>query len=172
MTLAPIAILCREPLSAWQTERLRRIDRAADHLSGPLEAGAAEQRLRERHAGTLVVVAEHNPVLRELLQALLEQAGLRVYRASTGVEAFSYTLQHAPALLLLDMELPQNGGVAAARAVRSMAQKTVPILAMLSSDAPLHASRALDADLDDVLDKPVLAHSLYEKVLSWLESRP
>jgi PAS domain S-box-containing protein len=164
------ALMHREPLSPRQTERLKRIEREAERLARTPGGVAARQQLLERHAGSLVVVAEHNPVLRELLQSLLEQVGLHVAAASTGVEAFSHSLRLAPALLLLDMELPQSGGVAAARAIRSMVRQPLPILAMLSSHTSLQASRALDADLDDVLDKPVSAELLYEKLLSWLES--
>ena len=119
----------------------------------------------------LVLVAEHNPVLGELAQALLEDAGLRVALADNGVEAFSFALQLSPALLLLDMEMPQSGGVAAARAVRAMLPRTLPIVAMLSALPPPMAVHALDADLDDVLDKPVPAQRLYEKVLAWLDAR-
>jgi CheY-like chemotaxis protein len=164
------SLLGREALSARQAERLRRIDCEAGLLSGPLPV-PARQRLLERHAGKRVVVAEENPVLRELLQALLEDVGLAVVTACSGVEAFSFTLQLSPALLLLDMELPQSGGVAAARAVRTMAAQRLPIVAMLSELTPADAAQALDADLDDVLAKPVTAQTLYDKVLAWLEAR-
>ena len=41
---------------------------------------------------------------------------------------------------------------------------------MLSVSAPVGAALALDADLDDVLDKPVAAARLYERVLAWLSA--
>ncbi|MDO9313972.1 MAG: PAS domain-containing protein [Burkholderiaceae bacterium] len=165
------SLIGREALTLRQKARLQRIDREAARLAGPPDPMPALQQLRERQAGALIVVAEGNPVLRELLQVLLEQAGLRVVAASSGVEAFSFTMQCAPDLLLLDMEMPQSGGVAAARAVRTMARHDLPIVAMLSASFPASAGWALDADLDDVLDKPVTAAVLYEKVHAWLESR-
>ena len=165
------SLIGREALTRRQAERLLRIDIEVGRLAGPGRAAPALQQLRDRHAGVLVLVAEHNPVLGELVRALLEDAGLRVALADNGVEAFSFALQLSPALLLLDMEMPQSGGVAAARAVRAMLPRTLPIVAMLSALPPPMAVRALDADLDDVLDKPVPAQRLYEKVLAWLDAR-
>ena len=165
------SLIGREALTPRQQERLKRIDREAARLACASNPALALQQLREKHAGALIVVAENNPVLRDLLQLLLEQAGLRVAAASSGVEAFSLTMQFKPALLLLDMEMPQSGGVAAARAVRNMVRDDPPIVAMLSASFPVSAGWALDADLDDVLDKPVTAAVLYDKVYSWLESR-
>lgn len=166
------SLLGREALSERQAERLGRIRyeaarwRAASERDQPALA-----QLQARHAGALAVVAEQNPVLRQLLQALLEQAGLRVAVAATGVEAFSLTLRLLPALLLIDMALPQAGGVAAVRALRSLLPRPLPILALLASDAPVQPGQALDADLDDVLDAPVPAELLYRKVLAWLDVR-
>ncbi|MDE2368549.1 MAG: PAS domain S-box protein [Burkholderiales bacterium] len=163
------ALIGREALTARQAQRLHRIELEARRLIAPDNPLPTLERLRERHAGERVVVAEHEPVMRELVCALLERAGLAVTPARTGVEAFSYTLQQEPALLLLDLELPQRGGVAAARAVRTAALRQMPIIALLS--APVTGAAAdLDADLDDVIDKPVAADRLYEKVLAWLEA--
>jgi CheY-like chemotaxis protein/PAS domain-containing protein len=165
------SLIGREALTTRQAERLQRIDDAAGRLRGPPDPTPARERLRKEHAGKRVVVAEHNPVMRLMVAALLEEAGLQPIVAVSGVEAFSFTMQSTPALLLLDMELPQNGGVAAARALRTMAPPALPIVAMLSAlSAPVGAALALDADLDDVLDKPVAAARLYERVLAWLSA--
>lgn len=169
------ALIGREPLTPRQSQRLQRIERAADRLSLPGPAGQAAARLRARHAGALVVVAEGQPVLREQLAALLEHVGLRVVLAATGVEAFSFSMQWSPALLLLDLELPQRGGIAAAQAVRAMAAPGLPIVAMLSGWSPAGSAGSagtLDVDVDDVLDKPVAAAMLYPKLLAWLDAHP
>lgn len=133
--------------------------------------GPALQRLRRHHGGAPVLVAEQNPVLRELAVALLQDAGLQVTAAATGVEAFSLALQLPVRLLLLDMELPQRGGVAAARAIRTLLARRVPVVAMITAATPREAALALDADLDDVIGKPVVAEQLYPRVLAWLDNR-
>lgn len=129
------------------------------------------EQLQQRHAGAQVLVVEHNPVLRQLVAALLEQAGLQVVQATSGVQALSLAVQLSPALLLLDMELPQRGGVAAARAIRTLLARRVPVVAMITAATPREAALALDADLDDVIGKPVVAEQLYPRVLAWLDNR-
>jgi PAS domain S-box-containing protein len=163
------SLIDREGLSPLQAQRLMRIGAMAAQRHKVPGALPAREQLRQRHGGALVLVAEHNPVLRQLVAALLEQAGLRVALADSGVQAFSLAMQLSPALLLLDMELPQRGGVATARAVRAMVPRRVPLVAMMSVSPPLGAALALDADLDDVIDKPVAADRLYDKVLAWLD---
>lgn len=166
------SLLDREGLSPRQVQRLQGIRRAAGRIEAePPDAEPPLDALRQRHAGTLVMVAEQNEVLREATVALLEAAGLRVVAVGNGVEAFSLSLQLGPALLLLDMELPQRGGVAAARALRATAPQPPVIVAMVSCQPQPDAAHALDADLDDVIDKPVQADGLYAKVLSWLDNR-
>jgi PAS domain S-box-containing protein len=165
------SLLGREPLSPRQSRRLAGIDLEAASLASPTPASAALTLLSRHHAGSRVVLAEHNPVLRELATALLEDAGLQVVRAATGVEAFSLCMQLAPALLLLDMELPQRGAVAATHALRAMLQRRLPIVAMVTESPPDGDALALDADLDDLIEKPVVAEQLYAKVLVWLETR-
>lgn len=168
------ALLGREALSPRQVQRLQRIGQAVRRLAGAAAAvseGPALQRLRRHHGGTPVLVAEQNPVLRELAMALLQDAGLQVTAAATGVEAFSLALQLPVRLLLLDMELPQRGGVAAARAVRATVRRPLPLIAMVSPGVDDGHASALDADLDDVIERPVRAEQLYPMVLSWLEAR-
>jgi len=165
------SLIDREALTPTQARRLLRIDAAATrHAHAAVPPPACEQ-LRQRHAGTQVLVAEHNPVLRQLVAALLEQAGLQVVQATSGVQALSLAVQLSPALLLLDMELPQRGGVAAARAIRTLLAQRLPVVAMITAATPREAALALDADLDDVIDKPVVAEQLYNKVLAWLDIR-
>lgn len=165
------ALVSHEPLSTGQARRLKRIHREAARLTAPVSQQPPRQQLRQRHGGAGVVVAEHNPVVRELLQAVLEDAGLRVLPVATGVEAFHAGLVEPVALVLLDMELPQAGGVSAARALRAMVPRPLPLVAMLSPGLGEQASRLLDAELDDVLEKPVAADALCEKVLTWLDRR-
>ncbi|MFO1327706.1 MAG: response regulator [Rubrivivax sp.] len=166
------SLLQHEPLSPRQAQRLQRIGQAVRQLGGALAAADAVsplQRLRLAHAGTAVLVVEQNEVLRELLEALLQDAGLQVIAAATGVEAFRLALEQPVRLLLLDMELPQRGGVAAARALRATLRRPLPIVAMVTPGSGGESTRALDADLDDVIDRPVAAEPLYRTVLSWLE---
>ena len=163
------SLIGREALTQRQAERLKRIDDEAGRLAGPTT------RLPRASACVSDTPApwwwwpSRTRWSASCCRRCSKTPGCAWAAARNGVEAFSFTLQHAPALLLLDMELPQSGGVAAARAVRTMVARPLPIVAMLSASAPMSAERALDADLDDVLDKPIAPESLYDKVLSWLE---
>ena len=69
---------------------------------------------------TRIVVADDNPVLRELLVTVLEEKGYVVQAASDGSTALTVLASFAPDLLITDVQMPTMSGwelLAAARAV-------------------------------------------------------
>jgi len=67
---------------------------------------------------TKVLVAEDNPVNRELLRELLENRGYAVVEARDGQEALRMVDETRPDLLLLDIGMPVLDGYAVARRIR------------------------------------------------------
>lgn len=54
----------------------------------------------------LCVIGEADPYLANLLQRFAQKAGLRIRRAKTGDTLLEITLREAPALVILDPDLP------------------------------------------------------------------
>jgi CheY-like chemotaxis protein len=65
-----------------------------------------------------VLVAEDNPVNRELLRELLEAWGYNVIEASDGQETLRMIEQKHPEILLLDIGMPVLDGFAVMRKIR------------------------------------------------------
>ena len=96
----------------------------------------SESTLRQ---GLHVLLAEDDPVNARLVAAMLEKSGHRVSCAATGqlaVELVASSPQ-PPDLVLMDMEMPETGGLAATRAIRafeaSRGMAGVPILALTAN---------------------------------------
>ncbi|MBL8334213.1 MAG: PAS domain-containing protein [Rubrivivax sp.] len=133
--------------------------------------GEAMARLRRDHAGATVLVAEDEPVNREVAQALLEQAGLAVHLAGDGEAAVQMAQVRRYDLILLDMQMPLLSGPEAARAIRADAVNAdTPILAMTANVFEEDRQRCLDAGMNDHLGKPVDARRLYEA--AWQHLQP
>lgn len=83
----------------------------------------------------LILVVEDSQVDRLRLVKLLEGAGYRVCTAANGLEAIALVLQQAPALILMDVNMPQMDGFAATRALRGGEHtKSIPVVLVTAKD--------------------------------------
>lgn len=92
-----------------------------------------------------ILIADDHPLLRRALRQDLERGGLEVCaEAATGAEAIQAALRERPDLCLLDIQMPQGGGIAATEAIRRSlpAMKIVLITAAPDEDGVLAAARA------------------------------
>ncbi len=104
---------------------------------------------------TTVLVADDCEPTFNLLRTILERAGFRVVGARTAMEAFQKAIEELPQLILMDVNLAEGNGMAAARMLREdPAASGIPIIAM-SSISPFDLrDQAQAAGCDEYLAKP------------------
>jgi two-component system sensor histidine kinase RpfC len=113
-----------------------------------------------------VLVADDNPVNREVISKILERAGHTVATANDGEHALDSLERERYDIVLLDRNMPGMGGVEALQALRLMTRgrERLPVI-MLSADATLEAKReALEAGADAFLPKPIEALKLLDEI--------
>ncbi len=112
-----------------------------------------ERRLSE--PGALpVIIAEDDPVSRELVRTLLEKWGYRVVVTSDGREAMeAVRAQTTPALAVLDWMMPGMDGLEICRRVRE-ANKILYIILLTARGGKERLVEGLQAGADDYLMKP------------------
>ncbi|MGA7927627.1 MAG: response regulator [Candidatus Sulfotelmatobacter sp.] len=110
---------------------------------------------------TKVLVAEDNPVNRELLRELLETGGYSVIEACNGQEALDMVEQSQPDLLLLDIGMPVLDGFAVMRRIReNPSLATLPVLAVTAYAMRDDRKKILKSGFDGHLSKPINAPDL------------
>ncbi len=82
-----------------------------------------------------VLVVDDEPTLRGTLAEALEQDGLRVVTAEDGRQALEVFRAESPDLILLDLMLPQIGGIEVCRIIRR--ESSVPIIMLTAKDAEI-----------------------------------
>jgi DNA-binding response OmpR family regulator len=76
-----------------------------------------------------VLLVEDDPELRRLYKEAFEHAGFDVSEAENGEEAISLVLTNKPHVVILDLMLPRQGGIAALRIMRSQpGSRNVPVI--------------------------------------------
>ena len=70
-------------------------------------------------SSSLVLVADDDPDIRELVALRLQRAGYRVETASDGLEAFDRAVELRPDLIVLDVSMPGADGFETSRRLRA-----------------------------------------------------
>ena len=132
---------------------------------------ANEERVRERHAGQSVLLAEDNLINRLVARELLSNAGLVVEQAENGAIAVELAASQHWDLILMDMQMPVMDGLVAARAIRERGDIAVPIIAMTANAFVEDRAACLEAGMNDHIAKPVNPAALYAILMRWLPAR-
>jgi two-component system cell cycle response regulator DivK len=107
-------------------------------------------------AGERILVVEDNDKNMKLFRDVLQATGYSTLEASTGEDAVELALAHAPALVLMDVQLPGIDGVEAlARLRREERTAAIPVLALTAQAMHGDRERFLAAGFDGYLSKPI-----------------
>ncbi|GAB4261880.1 MAG: hypothetical protein Kow0065_12480 [Methylomicrobium sp.] len=153
----------------WFTVRLQRGRGVMPPAESVEKSDRAETLLRRHHAGARVLVAEDNPINREVVIELLHSVGLSVDIAENGAVALAKVHRAHYDLVLMDMQMPEMDGLDATRGIRAHPEfARLPILAMTANAYEEDRRACFQAGMNDFVAKPVIPESLYDAVLRWL----
>lgn len=120
-------------------------------------------------AGRILIV-DDEPQLRRIMRATLSGAGYEVEDAHNGEEALEKVREFRPDLVLLDINMPGMGGLAACKAIRADTQVAIIMLTVRNSEAD--KVHALDAGADDFVTKPFSTPELLARIRAALRRVP
>jgi two-component system KDP operon response regulator KdpE len=120
-------------------------------------------------AGRILVV-DDEPQIRRIMRTTLSGAGYEVEDAKTGEEALEKLRDYHPDLILLDMNMPGMGGLAACREIRAGTGVGIIMLTVRNTEAD--KVEALDAGADDFVNKPFSTPELLARIRAALRRVP
>jgi DNA-binding response OmpR family regulator len=117
-----------------------------------------------------VLLVDDSETQLTLMQSILRGAGYELQIAHDGAEAVQQAIERAPALILMDVEMPLLNGFEACRRLRTVLKKRVPIIFVTSRSEPAYVREGFEAGADGYLTKPVRAIELLARVRNYLGS--
>jgi signal transduction histidine kinase/DNA-binding response OmpR family regulator len=127
---------------------------AADYLTKPVDRDRLIRVLQKYRRDLPVLLVDDNPGFRHFLRRLLEQNGYTVAETADGREALG-VLQHTrPAVILLDLMMPEMDGFEFIERMRQHdAWRTIPVVVITAKDLTAEDHRRLNGAVERVVQK-------------------
>jgi len=113
--------------------------------------------------GELILLVDDEPNIIQLAQLYLEREGFRIHSVSDGRSALDAARRQRPALIVLDVMLPELDGLEVCRRLRAE-ENPVPILMLTARDEDIDKIIGLEFGADDYLTKPFNPRELVPRI--------
>jgi signal transduction histidine kinase len=114
-----------------------------------------------------ILLAEDNPINVKIATRFLEKWGFRVTVACNGREACERATAERFDLILMDLQMPEMGGMDASRYLRKEGLR-LPILALSAEVSDGIREKVRAAGMNDYTSKPFVPKDLRNKILFWV----
>ncbi len=120
-------------------------------------------------SGIRILLAEDNSANQMLFTAMLTRAGHSVDVVANGFEAIEALRNRPYDIVLMDVHMPEMGGVEATQRIRNMSDglSKIPIIALTANAMKGDRERFIQSGMNDYVAKPVDAALLFEKIEWW-----
>jgi DNA-binding response OmpR family regulator len=113
----------------------------------------------------VVLVADDDPDILDLVEFRLEQPGYEIVTAKDGEEALELARERLPAVCVLDVMMPKLNGFEVVQAMREdAATRDIPVLFLTATVQDRDVARGFEVGGDDYLRKPFNPRELQARV--------
>lgn len=121
---------------------------------------------------TRILVADDDPDLRQYVRVALQRDGYEVIEAVDGEQVLARAVDSAPALILLDVMMPDLDGFDTCRKLKSDARTNAVPVIFISARADLRSrEEGLRLGAEDYLNKPINLKDLAQRVRTAIQRR-
>ena len=115
-----------------------------------------------------VLLVEDTPINQTLETILLTRMGYEVSIANNGIEAIEACTASSFDLILMDIQMPEMGGIEATQAIRAMEQnqqmQRTPIIAVTANALKGDRERYMESGMDGYVSKPIAVEALRSEI--------
>ncbi len=115
--------------------------------------------------GPLILVADDDQDVRDLVTVTLTNKGYRVITASAGDEALKLVFEQTPSLAILDLVMPGLYGYQIMRRLKeNETTREMPVIVLTGRTDPKDIARGLEVGATDYIEKPFRPDDLVARV--------
>jgi two-component system, cell cycle response regulator DivK len=123
-------------------------------------------------AGELILIVEDNDKNRKLVRDVLQVKGYQTVESETAEEGIKLAVDKAPALILMDIQLPGIDGITALKKLRADPKtKNIPVIAITASAMTHNRQTTLAEGFDGYQTKPISVKDFLNEVQRVLDAR-
>jgi two-component system cell cycle response regulator DivK len=123
-------------------------------------------------ANELILIVEDNEKNLKLARDVLRFHGYRTVEAVDGESAVTMSVEHLPALILMDIQLPGIDGIVAMKQIRADPRtKHIPTVALTASVMSGDRERFDEAGFDGFIAKPIEVKNFPTQVQAYLDAK-
>ena len=123
-------------------------------------------------ANERILIVEDNERNRKLVRDTLQLKGYETIEAETGEDGVRLARERAPALVLMDIQLPGIDGITALGQLRAdAATRAIPVIAVTASVMSQDRQNIMAAGFDAYQPKPISVKELLETIRRILDAR-
>ncbi len=146
----------------WFTINAETVEPLAEQAEVELHA---PPRSESKRSGNKILLAEDNPVSRDVAVGMLSQLGYEVDVVVNGAQAVTAVRQNDYRMVLMDCQMPEMDGYEAARRIRELEHaanqpRTIPIIAVTANAMMADEEKCRQAGMDGFLPKPYTLQGL------------
>jgi CheY-like chemotaxis protein len=119
-----------------------------------------------------VLVCEDDSAMLRIFQFILRQHGIsQVVATASGENVLALAVQHHPALILLDMMLPNKDGLTVLKELKgNVPTRDIPVIVVSGKESQLQVKAAMAAGAIDYVIKPFEPAELGARIKSFLDA--
>lgn len=125
---------------------------------------------RKKYIGNVLIV-DDQPVNLSLMEKILQDLPVRIFKAKSGIEAIKIAEKEKLALILLDVQMPDMDGFETANRIKQIeSARVIPIIFITAVGSDIdNINRGYESGCVDYIVKPVTSLVLRSKVQIFLE---
>jgi len=114
---------------------------------------------------SVILIVEDNEKNMKLVRDVLQYKGYQTLEAVTGTDGLRLAHERKPALVLMDIQLPDIDGITALSRLRGDPEtQSIPVVAVSASVMPDEQQKIVTAGFDAYVTKPINVKSFVETV--------
>lgn len=113
----------------------------------------------------VILIAEDNPVNMFLAKTVMRKMApnAEIVEAENGLKAVEFCKKQLPAIIFMDVQMPEMNGYEATVAIRDLeGQNHVPIIALTAGNVKGEKEKCLEAGMDDFVTKPFVEDMIWQ----------